>query len=143
MTRALEWLLRLALAALLLWAGVAKLGDPAGFAVAITNYHLLPSLAPYVAVTLPTIELVIGAALLVAPRAWRRAAALCATGLMAVFTVAVAQVVVRGINVSCGCFGGDSGPVTWLTVLRDVALCAAAVALIVLSAAPSERRATP
>jgi hypothetical protein len=53
---------------------------------------------------------------------------------MAVFTVAVAQVTVRGINVSCGCFGGDSGPITIATVARDLGLLAAALALFLLSA---------
>src|SRR5436190_20439748 len=100
MIQALTWILRLGLAALFLWAGAAKLADPGGFAVEITNYHLLPSLAPYLAVTLPALELVVGAALLLGTRPWRRAAALCATLLLAVFTVAVAQVVARGINVS-------------------------------------------
>jgi putative oxidoreductase len=46
---------------------------------------------------------------------------------LAVFTVAVTQVVVRGINVECGCFGGAAGPVTALTIARDVGLFAAAL----------------
>src|SRR5438552_1737193 len=79
-----------------LWAGVMKLADPRAFAVEITNYHLLPELAPWLAVALPGAEIGIGIALLLAPRPWMRAAAAASAALLAVFTVAVAQVVARG-----------------------------------------------
>ena len=42
------------------------------------------------------------------------------------FTVAIVHVVRAGINVDCGCFGGNSGPVTAWTAARDVLLIAAA-----------------
>jgi hypothetical protein len=71
-----------------------------------------------------------------------RAGALATSALMAIFTVAVTSVVLRGINISCGCFGAGSGPVTLLTVLRDVALLAACAGLYALSArAPEPQRA--
>jgi len=46
------------------------------------------------------------------------------------------SVVLRGINITCGCFGEGSGPVTTLTVLRDVVLVAAGVALFKLAGEP-------
>jgi hypothetical protein len=55
---------------------------------------------------------------------------------MVVFTVAVASAVGRGINISCGCFGAGSGPVTLLTVARDLALIAASAFVYRLAAAP-------
>jgi uncharacterized membrane protein YphA (DoxX/SURF4 family) len=122
-----DWLLRLGLGVLFIIAAVGKLRDPGTFAVEIANYRFLPGLAPYLAVTLPAVELVVGVALIVAPRAWRKAAALGMVLLLAMFTVAVAQVVARGINVDCGCFGGTSGAVTGMTVARDVGLLLAAV----------------
>ena len=127
---------RVVLGALFVFAGVAKLGDSAAFALEIANYRMLPvaSLAPWMAVTLPGIEVVIGVAIVVGPKAWVRAAALLMTALLVVFTVAVTQVVLRGINIQCGCFGGDSGEVTWLTIARDVALLAMAAAVFVMSA---------
>jgi uncharacterized membrane protein YphA (DoxX/SURF4 family) len=132
--RWLAFALRMGLGALFLVAGGLKLRDPVGFATEISNYHLLPAAAPWLAATLPAVELVVGLTLLIGTRTWLRAAALCTIGLMAVFTVAVTQVVARGINVSCGCFGGgDSGPVTLATVARDVVLLAAAVLLLRLS----------
>jgi putative oxidoreductase len=135
--RPLALALRLGLGGLMAWAGLMKLRDPGEFANEIANYHLFPSLAPWLAVTLPAIEIVLGLALCAAPRAWLRAAALATAGLLAVFTVAVAQVVARGINVSCGCFGGTgSGPVTGLTIARDLVLLAAAIALLLLASRP-------
>ena len=131
-------LLRVALGGLFVWAGYTKLGDPSRFATDIANYRLFPSLAPIMAVTFPPVEIVLGLALVVAPRLWRRAAALAVTVLMVMFTVAVAQAVARGINVDCGCFGGSaSGPVTVWTVARDVALTLAAAALAIVERSPT------
>jgi putative oxidoreductase len=128
--QAVAFVLRIVLGALLVVAGALKLGDPTAFANEITNYRFLPALAPWLAATLPVVEVVLGLALVAAPIGWRRAAALAALGLLAVFTVAVAQVVARGINVDCGCFGGNSGPVTLLTVARDLVLVAMAAAIL-------------
>jgi len=139
---AIEWLLRLGVGALFIYAGAIKLRDPTAFATEVTNYHFLPSLAPYLAVMLPPVELVVGAGVIVLPAAWRRASALATALLCAMFTVAVAQAAARHINVDCGCFGGGSGPVTWLTVARDVALFGAALAIYWLSPL-GPRRARP
>jgi hypothetical protein len=68
-----------------------------------------------------------------------RAGALAAAALLAVFTVAVGSAVVRGINITCGCFGAGSGPVTWMTVIRDVALLAASAAILVMMPAGDQR----
>ena len=125
-----EWLLRLGLGGLLILAGALKLKDPVTFANDITNYRFLPMLAPLLAVVLPPIEVVLGIALVIGKAPWPRAAALASLGLLVVFTIAVIQVVARGINVSCGCFGGDTGPVTWVTIARDVGLVLAAGTLI-------------
>src|SRR5450755_4489349 len=94
MRRVVRVVLQLALAAVFLYAGVVKLYDPATFATEIINYRLWPQLGPWLAVLLPGMEVVVGAALLLPLRAWRSAAALAACGLLAVFTVAVLQAVV-------------------------------------------------
>ena len=132
-------LLRLGLGALFIVAGALKLRDPATFAVEITNYRFLAELAPWLAVTLPTVEILVGGMLLVAPIKWRASAALAALGLLAMFTVAVTQARIRGINVDCGCFGGASGPVTGWTVARDVGLMLAAAMLYSITA-PNMRK---
>jgi putative oxidoreductase len=126
--RGLGYLLaRLGLGALFLVAGALKLRDPYAFALEISNYQFFPALAPWLAVALPSTEIVVGVALVAGPRAWARAGALVAALMLGAFTVAATSAVVRGVNISCGCFGADSGPITWLTVLRDLALIAAAL----------------
>jgi hypothetical protein len=127
--RAMSWIgfaARLVVGGLFVVAGALKLGDPTLFATEIANYHFMPELAPWLAVTLPPTEIVVGAALLAAPAPWRRAASLAAMGLLVMFIVAIVHVVRAGINVDCGCFGGNTGPVTAWTAARDVALLALA-----------------
>ncbi len=126
MTAALSLLLRFVVGGVLIVAGALKLRAPGAFATEIANYQLFPAVAPYLAVVLPVVEVVVGGALLVAPRAWRRAAALAALVLFVQFTVAVGAAYFRHINIDCGCFGTGGGPITALTLLRDLALVAAA-----------------
>jgi uncharacterized membrane protein YphA (DoxX/SURF4 family) len=117
--------LRLGLAALFLYAGAVKLADPAGFAVDIANYRVLPAwLVPPLAAMLPGVEIACGACLLW-PRA-RRSAAWLTLALLGAFTLAVGQALARGINLECGCFGASRAPVTVATLGRDLALVAAA-----------------
>lgn len=137
------WALRLGVGVLFVVTGVLKLGDPTAFATEIHNYQLFTWTAPFAAATLPAIEIVLGAALIAGPRAWVRASALGTGALMLVFTVAVITVVARGINISCGCFGAGSGPVTMLTVIRDVALLAGCAAIYAMAAPPREIGAQP
>jgi hypothetical protein len=125
-------LLRVGLAGVLGVAGALKLRAPGTFATEIANYQLFPGAAPYLAVTLPLVELVLAGALLVAPRAWRRAAALGAFGLFVTFTVAVASAYFRRINIDCGCFGAGGGPITVLTLLRNAGLLTAAALVVFL-----------
>ena len=128
-SNAVKWLTlaaRLVVGGLFVVAGALKLGDPTAFATEIANYRFLPAVAPWLAVTLPPVELVVGAALLVAPPKWRRAASLAVMGLLVMFLVGIVHVVRAGINVDCGCFGGNTGPVTAWTGVRDLALLASA-----------------
>jgi len=132
MKPAVRWALRLGLGGLFLVTGVLKLRDPAGFATAVANYQLFPALAALLAATLPAVEIVAGLALIAAPGPWRRAAALAIALLMAVFTAAAGSAVARHIDISCGCFGVDSGRIDALTIVRDLVLLAAALGLVVI-----------
>ena len=142
MKTALLWFLRLGLGGVFLAAGALKFSDPTSFALEIHNYQLLPDLAPLLAATLPAVEVVLGLALVAGPRAWVRAGALASTLVLLVFTLAVASVVARGVNIDCGCFGEESGPVTMLTVLRDVVFVAAGALLYRLSGEEPPLRAS-
>lgn len=140
------WGVSAALGALLAYAGAAKLVAMQPFAQEIANYRFLPSLAPYLAATLPGIEISIGAALVAGTAAWRRAAALAALPVLAAFTIAVTQALFRGIDIACGCFGQGSASISAFTVLRNLGLLAAAVLVVVATrpepATPSASKTT-
>lgn len=125
---------RVVLGALFIWAAVTKLPDMAAFAQDVANYRVVPAaLVPFVASAVVGIELLAGLALVAG--VMTRAAATVIAGLLAVFTVFLAQALLRGIDLRCGCFGGDE-PASWWTVARDLAMLAAALAL---ARAPSPR----
>jgi uncharacterized membrane protein YphA (DoxX/SURF4 family) len=108
--RWLSLLVRLGLAVVFGWSGVAKAADPLGTEVAVRAYSLLPAgLVPPVAMALPWVEIAL-ALLLVTGLATRPAAVLSAV-LMTVFIAGVASAAARGLSIDCGCFGGG-GAVT-------------------------------
>lgn len=116
---------RAVLGGLFVWASFTKLTDLHAFAEELANYQLLPArVVPWIASTLPGIELVCGLALVAGVRA--RAASLVVAGMLVVFIAGLSQALVRGIDLRCGCFGG-SDAATWGTVWRDVAMLLAAV----------------
>lgn len=122
--------LRLVLGVLFVYAGFVKLFDVSGLAVDIANYRVVPQAwVPGLAVTLPGIELVSGAVLL--SGRWTRAAAIVVTALLAVFSIAVGQALVRNISLECGCFGAARDPVTGATLVRDLGLLALGAVLVV------------
>ncbi len=120
-------LCRLAMAAFFMLAAVGKLGNPQFFAMSILEFKLLPAgelgdaLAMGATFIVPWCELL--CAVLLFLGLWTRAAALISMVLLAAFTAALVSVIVRGLNVSCGCFGdvdlfcGDK--VTWCNVRRN------------------------
>ncbi len=113
---------KLVLAAIFLLASVPKIIAPDEFAVAVFRYQLLPDAAVnLVAIFLPWVELVAAITILI-PRTSAAAAAII-FGLLAVFTAAISIDLVRGIDISCGCFTLDAnaGPIGWWEVVRDVA----------------------
>ncbi|MDB5041975.1 MAG: DoxX [Candidatus Eremiobacteraeota bacterium] len=119
--------LRIALGAIFLFAGAAKVGHADQFAAQIAGFRLLPQpmVAP-LAVALPYLEILLGGYLVVG--LFTRTAAWFAVALLAVFDLAVASAVVRGMTVSCGCFGpSDTTVTTWGEVARDAVFVLLAV----------------
>lgn len=122
--------MRVAVGGLFLVAGITKIGHAADLASAITAYRLglPPPLVAVMAVALPPLEILLGM-YLIAGLLLPFSSAIAVT-LLALFTIAVASVVVRGVSAPCGCFGpGDNQPSTWLTVVRDVCFLVPAVYL--------------
>lgn len=112
------------LGGIFLYAGVTKILDPAQFALSIYNYQLLPG--PFVnpaAIILPWVEVVAGVALI--DGRGIGGASLILTGLLFVFMTALVITVVRGLDISCGCFSSTGeGKVSWLYLVRDFTLFA-------------------
>ena len=118
---------RVVLGALFIWAAVTKLPDMAAFAQDVANYRVIPAaLVPIVAAAVVGIELLAGIALVIGVMD-RPAAAVLAV-LLAAFIALLAQALLRGIDLRCGCFGGDERA-SWWTVVRDLVMLAAAVAV--------------
>lgn len=89
-------------------AGVLKLADPAGFAADIGHYRLVsPLVAAGLALYLPWFEITLAVGLFV-PRL-RRAARLLGLVLLFAFCTALISALARGLDIRCGCFGGDGG----------------------------------
>jgi putative oxidoreductase len=121
----LSLVLRIVLGGLFVYAGVIKALGVHALADDIANYQIVPAaLIPWLAATLPAIEILAGGLLLVG--LYTRAAALLVGAMMVVFMGALAQAFARGIDLACGCFGGKA-PADWLTLVRDAALLAAAL----------------
>jgi hypothetical protein len=119
------------LSVVLVAAGLAKLRDRDGFMASLRSYRWVPKgAAGALGWGVPVLECALAAALWVGPL--RRPAALLATGLLMAFTVLIVRLVLDGGEVGCGCFGSSSQRVTWFSVIRNIALLAAA-AIAVLS----------
>lgn len=122
--------LRVALGLLLLVAGVLKAHDgPIATATSIAGYRILPpALVAPLGVALPYAEIVLGGYL--ALGLFTRIAAWLAAAQFALFSVAVASLVVRNLPADCGCFGSSiPTPPSWGHVAADVALVFAALAV--------------
>ncbi|MEI6492214.1 MAG: MauE/DoxX family redox-associated membrane protein [Verrucomicrobiota bacterium] len=85
-------------------AGLLKLRDPLAFADGIAAFHVFPSWAiNALAMSVPYFEIFTGIGILLGRT--RSAGALAACGLSVVFVVLFASALVRGIDVTCSCFG--------------------------------------
>ncbi len=124
------WGLLLGLAGVFGYAGVVKVLDPAGFALSVQRYRLLPGWAvEAVAWYLPWLEVVCAAGCVVGwGKARVRAASLgLITVMLVVFLVAIGSAWWRGLDIDCGCFGGSEASAGYAgLVLRDIGLLAAA-----------------
>jgi len=118
---------RVLMAGLLLWAGATKLAQPEAFAETLFRFRLVsPALCWAGAWLVPSLELAAGLGLLW--RGTRRGAWLLACLLSAGFAAFVFSAWIRGLDVSCGCFGPSTTPVGILDAARTLGLLALAVA---------------
>lgn len=93
---------RLVLGLVLIVAGVDKIIQPAEFAKAIDNYHIVPyGFENLIAIILPWLEVIVGTALITGFMV--DGAAILSLGMMTFFVVAISSAILRGYNIECGC----------------------------------------
>ena len=94
-------------AGIFIYAGALKMLDPVQFAHDTKNYQILPwTVSVALAFCLPWLEMFCGFGLIF--RFFYRGAISILTVLIAVFTLATAAAKVRGLDITCGCFGHAS-----------------------------------
>ena len=114
-------LCRLVLGGVFIYASLDKIANPAEFAKAIGNYHVLPfGLENLLALFLPWLELLTGILLIVGIMV--DGATILIISMNIVFIFAISQALARGISIECGCFsvsteGGSN--IGFQTILRD------------------------
>ena len=94
--------LRLILGAVFLWASFDKIIDPASFAKNISNYHVVPfGLENTVAIILPWLEFFIGTGMILGIMI--NGSIIISSFLLILFNILIAQAILRGFNIECGC----------------------------------------
>ncbi|MBI3579255.1 MAG: DoxX family membrane protein [Ignavibacteriales bacterium] len=119
----LALLTRVLLGVLFIVISIEKIADTAAFTNSIANYKILsPVLASLVATVLPWIELLCGLCILFG--ILTRGSSLLMALMLFVFTVVVLTALLRGLDISCGCFTQDpqAGKIGWMKVAQNLSL---------------------
>jgi uncharacterized membrane protein YphA (DoxX/SURF4 family) len=117
------------------WAGMAKFPDPAGNVRQVRAFQMLPeAVVPTVGHALPTVEIVIGGALILG--LFTRTFAVLAALFFVAFIVGIAAAWARGLEINCGCFGNGGVPADpqrqyAIDIARDTGLLLCSLWLVV------------
>lgn len=114
---------RLLLGTVFLFASIEKVADPNAFAVSISYYRLIGEpLTVIVATILPWMELICGLFLIFG--IMLKGSSLLVLLMLLVFTGGVVSGILRGLDISCGCFSQDPnvGRIGWMKVSENIAL---------------------
>jgi hypothetical protein len=124
-----EWMLRLAVGGVFVYAGSVKILDSQQFALDVQNYQLTSwTMSIVVAMYLPWLEIIASIALMT--RKLYLGALSAMLGMTSVFLVAILSAWMRGLDITCGCFGRSDVRVSYPELIgRDLLLMAAIVAL--------------
>ncbi len=127
-----EFVCRLGLGVLFIYSALAKISDPDDFARAVMRYEFLPDFTIGIfSMTMPMLELLAGLSMLFTK--WLRESAFLVSGMLVMFIIALVQALVRGLEISCGCFGvpsvGGREEIV-IALVRDVVLIVPAVWLM-------------
>ena len=118
-----EGVCRIVLGGVFIYSACSKIVNPAQFALSVAAYQFLPScFVGLFSLVLPMVELVAGIAIVFTK--WSREASALISCLLGMFLVGLVQALVRGLKISCGCFGSDSPEADTLqaALVRDLVL---------------------
>jgi uncharacterized membrane protein YphA (DoxX/SURF4 family) len=104
-----------------IYASLDKIAHPEEFAKQIGYYKALPfGLENVLAIVLPWTELIVGICLIAGLLV--DGATLLSIIMMLVFILAISQAMLRGIDITCGCFkvSADSDKLGLDTIIRDI-----------------------
>ena len=128
--REFEWVSRLIVGGILVWSGAAHLSNPYYFLSTIYQYELTSApVGAFIGSYLPFLELTLASCLLsgTCPRpAW-----LVTSLLLLSFVAVQGSALVRGLQISCGCFGPeinrpvDATSISFTAALAFLSICAA------------------
>jgi len=122
---------RVILGVVFIYASLDKIQHPGEFAQAIYNYRMVPNVVINVmAIVLPWLELICGILIIVGVLV--RGSALLIGAMLAVFIIALSSALMRGLDISCGCFTLEGGrSIAANTLVEDILLiiCAGIVLL--------------
>lgn len=114
---------RFGLAIVFLWAGIAKLLDPWAFQQSVERYQIVQcAIATIIAFTLPWLEVL--AAICLAASRWVRGAMVLLALMLCMFLGALISAKMRGLDISCGCFGTGNGATLTFAIARAAILLA-------------------
>lgn len=125
--RTLSWGGALVLAVVFLYAGIPKMLDPSLFGQSIHRYDMLPGPAvSLMAIFLPWLECCAAVFLLIPT--YRRGASLLIAAMLLLFLAAIANALLRDLDISCGCFSrsGHEDSIGWTHIVRNLGLLALA-----------------
>jgi uncharacterized membrane protein YphA (DoxX/SURF4 family) len=123
---------RLILGSVFIYASFNKIIYPLEFSEIVYNYRIIPDiLINFSAVVLPWVELISGLFLILG--VFVRSSAIILSSMLSIFIIAILINIVRGINLSCGCFSvGFKEPKVsgFLLVIRDLLILMPGIIII-------------
>lgn len=112
-------IVRLAIGCMFIWSSLPKIRQPYDFLSDVYGYELVgPKLGMLVAMTLPWLELFVGICLI--GGIFVGGALLVSAAMGVMFAFVLSSVMYRGLEISCGCFGGGPDLVGYSTVIRAI-----------------------
>ena len=124
-----RWVYRLiawSFGAVFVYAGALKAMDPGRFLISVRSFQMLPDpYAAWLALSLPWLEIIAGLAVILG--ILRKGGLVLLNLSLVVFAVALSIAWARGLDVECGCFGGNGATAIIDALLRDGVLLLAGI----------------